>query len=126
MSAKDKLDIFMESQLLVNQTNAETMKALGVTVADLEKHSVEMKNLVQVVNGIASTTKENSSDISDLKLDVGFVRDAKWVFRAIMLALIIGAGSAAWQTIKSNQAQPLSIADVELIIKTIQSGKDKQ
>jgi len=121
MSAKDKLDIFMESQLLVNQTNAETMKALGVTVADLEKHSVEMKNLVQVVNGIASTTKENSKDISDLKLDVGFVRDAKWVFRAIMLALVIGAGSAAWQTIKSNQTQPLSITDVELIIKTIQS-----
>ena len=121
MSEKDKLDVFMESQLVVNQTNAETMKALGVTVADLEKHSVEMKQLVSIVNDFKAELKIVTDDIAELKLSTSFVKDAKWVFRAVILALIVGTGGYAWQLIKPPQSQ-LSQETIkalsELIIKS--------
>lgn len=125
MSAKDKLDIFMESQLVVNQTNAETMKAIGVAVAELEKHSVEMKQLVSIVNDSKSDIKKNTDDIAELKLVTNFVKDSKWVFRAVILALIIGTGGLVWQLINPPKltsppqlSQEAITALSELIVKS--------
>lgn len=119
MSEKDKLDIFMESQLIVNQSNARTMQALGATVADLEKHSVEMKQIVEIVNDVRLDTKTNTDAIADLKLNSSFVKDAKWVFRAVILALIVGACSAVWQQLQPTPERALTKSDIELIIKAL-------
>lgn len=129
MSGKDKLDVFMESQLVVNQINAETMKALGVTVADLEKHSVEMKQLVSIVNDAKADIKTNTDDIAELKLTSNFVKDAKWVFRAVILALIVGTGGLIWQLINPPQSQinhETLKALSELIIKSNNNFPDKE
>lgn len=124
MSEKDKLDVFMESQRDVNQSNAETLKMLGATVADLEKHLVKMAQLVEIVNTARSDIKSNTDDIVDLKLTVGFVKDAKWVFRAFILALIVGVGGTIWQLATTDQPQKaMTTTDIELLIKAINQKK---
>ncbi len=105
MSEKDKLDIFIDSQLVVNQNLEATLKGVGVAVVELEKHSIEMKQLVSIVNDAKADIKTNTDDIAELKLNTSFVKDAKWVFRAVILALIVGTGGLVWQLINPPQSQ---------------------
>ncbi len=105
MSEKDKLDVFIDSQLVVNQNLEATLKGVGKAVVELEKHSIEMKQLVSIVNDAKADIKINTDDIAELKLNNSFVKDAKWVFRAVILALIVGTGGLVWQLINPPQSQ---------------------
>jgi len=117
----DRLDVFMESQREVNQNLMKTTTAMGEAIGDLEKHSVEVKGLVKLVNDTRDAVKQNTDDIAELKLEFGFVKDVKWVFRAIILALILGTGGMAWQVMKASDN--VSKSDADAIIQAIKDSR---
>lgn len=119
MSERDKLDVYMDMQAEVNQNLMRTVAAMSDTlqevskaVTDLEKHTVK-------TDLIAATVKEHSDEIMEIRELLTFVKDAKKVFHAAIVALMLGAGAVLWQLV----APPKPTPDVEALIKLLSQPK---
>lgn len=119
MSERDKLDVYMDMQAEVNQNLMRTVAAMSDTlqevskaVTDLEKHTVKTDML-------AATVKEHGDEIVEIRELLTFVKDAKRVFHAALVALVLGAGAVFWQLV----APPKPTPDVEALIKLLSQPK---
>ena len=109
----DKLDLFIESQRETNRTLAATMEKIADSVHDLEKHTVEVQNL-------ATTVSDHEGRLKQIERSMDFVKGAKHVFIALIIALIIGSAAAVWQVVKTDSG--LTKDDAAALIKAIKNA----
>lgn len=110
----DKLDLFITSQQKTNEALASTMEKIADSVNDLEKHTV-------AVQGLASTVADHETRLKPIEQSMDFVRGAKHVFIALIIALVIGSAATVWQVVKNDKG--VSRADLIEIIKAIKESK---
>lgn len=103
-----------EHQKEFNDRITRTMEKLTDTVADLEKHTV-------IVESMAISVRDHETRIDDIEKSMDFVKGAKAVFIALVIALIIGSATAVWQVVKNDKA--LSKDDVAELIKAVKTSK---
>lgn len=103
-----------EYQKDFNDRFLASLEKLTATVADLEKHTV-------LVQGLATTVADHERRLKPVEQSMDFVKGAKHVFIALIIALIVGSVATVWQVAKSDR--PMSHADASAIIKAIQESK---
>lgn len=103
-----------EYQKDFNDRILSTIEKLTDTVSDLEKHTV-------AVQGLASTVADHETRLKPIEQSMDFVKGARHVFTALIIALIVGSGATVWQLVKGDKA--MSHSDASAIIKAIKDSK---
>jgi hypothetical protein len=103
-----------EHQEKFNDRILAAIEKLTDTVADLEKHTV-------AVQGLASTVADHETRLKSIEQSMDFVKGAKAVFIALIIALIIGSAATVWQVVKGDPA--MTHTDAAAIIKAIKDSK---
>jgi len=115
MSIKDSLDLFIKHQDQINLSTTKTLDRLSEILRKLEPLALRI-NILEKENIVMK------EDISEYKKDAGFVREAKMLFRGMLLLLIAGTFTAIWQVAKVDSS--LTKNDITELIKVIkENGK---
>ena len=103
-----------EYQKDFNDRILTSIEKLADTVSDLEKHTV-------LVQGLASTVADHETRLKPIEHSMDFVKGAKYVFIALIIALIVGSAATVFQLVKGDPA--MSHQDANAIIKAIKASK---
>lgn len=82
-------------------------------ITDIEKHIITLNN-------VAEDQKDVKNRLSVVENGMDFVKSAKSVFVALIIALMIGSGTAVWKAIKSDHQ--LTRSDILLLIKELKES----
>lgn len=95
-----------------NDRMSLAIEKLTETVVDLEKHTV-------IVEGIAISVRDHDKRLIEIERSMDFVKAAKYVFVALIIALAVGSATAIWQTVKSSDN--LTKQDLMLLIEAVKN-----
>ena len=117
----EKLDLFINSQAAFNERMLDTTEKLTQTIIKIEKHQIELAQVSKRIDKNELKIEKITEEQAEIKSLLDFVSGAKWLFRALILALMLTASGLVWQLIIKEKE--ISKNDVSLIIKAIMSDK---
>ena len=103
-----------ERQEKFNDRITAAIEKITEAVSDLEKHTVK-------VDAMQDDVKDHETRLRHVETGMDFVKSAKRVFSALIVALAVASSTAVWQAV--NGSESITKEDIKNILAASKSAK---
>lgn len=126
MSERTVLELFIEHQTKINDSNSKALEKLCETMQKIEIKSQRVDFLEKNVSDLKIGLEIHKNSIYELQRNSDFITDLKWLFRSLILMLVLGSITAIWQVVKKdNQLTKSDISEIIRMSKDNQKGTNR-